>query len=99
MDHYFRAHHMWVRPVLPEPPSFYFRRNCAATFIEQPEILPLMMELDFEDNILIAAAVTSALDAIVTRNSGDFSHSPIPVWDPGELLKRLPAGSSTPGRA
>jgi predicted TIM-barrel fold metal-dependent hydrolase len=52
MDHYARAHHMWVRPVLPELPSFYFRRNCAATFIEEPEILPLLLELGLEDNIL-----------------------------------------------
>ncbi len=51
---------------------------------------------DFEDNILIAAAVAAALDAIVTRNGADFSHSPIPVWDPAELLKRLPGASSPP---
>ena len=49
---------------------------------------------DFEDNILIAAAVSSFLDAIVTRNFADFSHSPIPVWDPTELLKRLLVASS-----
>jgi predicted nucleic acid-binding protein len=52
--------------------------------------------IDFEDNILIAAAVAASLDAIVTRNLADFSHSPIPVWDPGELLKRLAAGSAPP---
>ncbi len=51
---------------------------------------------DFEDNILIAAAVTASLDAIVTRNVADFSHSPIPVWDPADLLKRLPGGGSPP---
>ena len=51
---------------------------------------------DFEDNILIAAAVASSLDAIVTRNLSDFSHSPIPVWEPVELLKQLPSGSSPP---
>jgi predicted nucleic acid-binding protein len=50
---------------------------------------------DFEDNILIAAAVTAALDAIVTRNVAHFAHSPIPVWDPAELLKRL-AGIGSP---
>ena len=49
---------------------------------------------DFEDNILIAAAVTASLDAIVTRNPGDFAHSPIPVLAPAELLKRLATGAS-----
>ena len=34
MDHAFKAHHFWIRPVLPEPPSYYFRRNCFATFQE-----------------------------------------------------------------
>ena len=42
---------------------------------------------DFEDNILISAAVTAPLDAIVTRNLAHFSHAPIPVWDPAELWK------------
>jgi predicted nucleic acid-binding protein len=51
---------------------------------------------DFEDNILIAAAVTASLDAIVTRNVADFAHSPIPVWEPAELLKRLPSAGSGP---
>lgn len=47
---------------------------------------------DFEDNIHIAAAVAATLDAIVTSNATDFAHSPIPVWEPVELLRRL-AGS------
>jgi predicted nucleic acid-binding protein len=51
---------------------------------------------DFEDNILIAAAVTAALDAIVTRNVADFAHSPIPAWNPAELLKRLLVKGSPP---
>jgi len=50
---------------------------------------------DLEDNILIAAAITASLDAIVTRNVADFSHSPLPVWEPAELLKRL-AGAGLP---
>lgn len=50
---------------------------------------------DFEDNILIAAAVTASVDAIVTRDLADFAHSPISVWDPAELLKRLAAGPAT----
>jgi predicted nucleic acid-binding protein len=53
---------------------------------------------DFEDNILIAAAVTAREDAIVTRNVADFSHSPIPVWEPAEVLKRL-AGAALPPAA
>jgi predicted nucleic acid-binding protein len=53
---------------------------------------------DLEDNILIAVAVTASLDAIVTRNVADFSHSPLPVWEPAELLKRL-AGVSGAGPA
>ena len=52
---------------------------------------------DFEDNILIAAAVSASLDAIVTRNGADFSHSPIPVWTPSELLARLAATPPTTG--
>jgi len=51
---------------------------------------------DFEDNILIAAAITAALDAIVTRNVADFAHSPIPAWEPAELLKRLRGSASPP---
>src|SRR5438132_5132819 len=51
---------------------------------------------DFEDNILIAAAVSAALDAIVTRNVADFAHSPIPAWEPAEFLKRLHGSASPP---
>ncbi len=70
------------------------------------EILPIDKQMlldadampgaDFEDNILIAAAMASALDAIVTRNPADFAHSPISVWEPAELLKRLPGAGSPP---
>lgn len=77
-------------------------RNYLAAF----EILPIdkqtlldadaMPGADFEDNILIAAAVAASLDAIVTRNPADFSHSPIPVWEPAELLKRLSGPGSPP---
>jgi hypothetical protein len=49
---------------------------------------------DFEDNIMIAAATAAGLDAIITRNVLDFAHSPIPAWEPAELLKRLPGGGS-----
>jgi predicted nucleic acid-binding protein len=45
---------------------------------------------DFEDNLQIACAVESRLDAIVTRNPGDFAGSPVMVLTPAELLARLP---------
>ncbi len=51
---------------------------------------------DFEDNILIAAAVAAAVDGIVTRNKAHFSASPIPVWAPSELLQKLAAGGPPP---
>lgn len=51
---------------------------------------------DFEDNVVIAAAVTASLDAIVTRNVTDFAHSPVPVWQPAELLKRLASAGPPP---
>ena len=56
-----------------------------------------MLGPDFEDNILIAAAVSSSLDAIVTRNPADFLHSPIPVWTPADFVKRLSGGSTPVG--
>jgi len=34
MDHAYRAHHFFVRPVTPELPSTYFRKHCFATFQE-----------------------------------------------------------------
>lgn len=49
---------------------------------------------DFEDNIQIAATKTADLDAIVTRNTQDFSASTIPVWTPLELLGRLTSPST-----
>jgi len=74
-------------------------RAAVRTYLVAFDILPIekqtlldadaMPGVDFEDNILIAAAATASLDAIVTRNKSDFSHSPIPVWEPAELLKRL----------
>jgi uncharacterized protein len=31
-DHWWEAHHKWMKPKLDEPPSFYFKRNFWATF-------------------------------------------------------------------
>ncbi|KFG90932.1 Amidohydrolase [Sphingobium herbicidovorans NBRC 16415] len=52
MDYSYRAHHMWVRPVIPQEPSFYFKRNCFASFIEETEALEALVEAGLEDNIV-----------------------------------------------
>jgi predicted nucleic acid-binding protein len=48
------------------------------------------MELsDFEDAIQVAAAITTSLDVIVTRDVVGFIGSPIPIMSPDELVKQL----------
>ena len=44
---------------------------------------------DFEDNLQIACAITDFMQAIVTRDPGDFAASPIRVYSPVELLAAL----------
>lgn len=44
---------------------------------------------DFEDNVQVACAQTAGLDLIVTRNTADFAHSPIPAVEPQTLAARL----------
>ena len=44
---------------------------------------------DFEDNLQIACASLTGLDAIVTRNKEDFKVATIPVLTPAELLAQL----------
>ena len=54
MDYAYRAHHFWVRPVIPELPSEYFRRHCFATFQEDHHGLARVEELGLVDNVLWA---------------------------------------------
>jgi predicted TIM-barrel fold metal-dependent hydrolase len=54
MDHAHRAHHFWVRPTLRELPSFYFRRNCFATFQDDAAGLLYAESLNLADNLLWA---------------------------------------------
>lgn len=44
---------------------------------------------DFEDNVQIACAMISALDAIVTRDPAGFRGSAVAVLSPAELLMKL----------
>jgi predicted nucleic acid-binding protein len=47
---------------------------------------------DFEDATQAASAHLVGVDAIVTRNTTDFTAAPIPVFTPKELLARLSQG-------
>lgn len=52
MDHAYRAHHMWVRPVIPNLPSDYYRAHCFAAFLDEPEGIKAAVAYGLEDNIL-----------------------------------------------
>ncbi len=52
IDRAHRAHHMWVRPTLPELPSTYYRRQCFSTFIEDHTGMRLVEDLGLVDNFL-----------------------------------------------
>jgi len=54
MDYAYKAHHFWVRPVIPDLPSEYFRRNCFATFQEDHVGLRLAEQLGIVENLLWA---------------------------------------------
>jgi predicted TIM-barrel fold metal-dependent hydrolase len=54
MDYAYKAHHFWVRPVIPEPPSSYFRRHCFATFQEDHAGMASAEEHDLVDRYLWA---------------------------------------------
>ncbi len=54
MDYAYKAHHFWVRPVIPEPPSAYFRRNCFATFQEDHEGLSAIEPNELVENVMWA---------------------------------------------
>ncbi len=44
---------------------------------------------DFEDAIMIETAIREKADCIVTRNTGDFAKSAVPVFTPSAFLKQL----------
>lgn len=69
---------------------------CLATFTICPvdrtvlEQALVLVGMDFEDNVQVAAAMQMSLDAIVTRNPEDFAYAPIPVFTPADLVAQLP---------
>jgi len=54
MDYAYKAHHFWVRPVIPELPSTYFRRQCFATFQEDHVGVDVAERYDLVDNLMWA---------------------------------------------
>jgi predicted TIM-barrel fold metal-dependent hydrolase len=54
MDYAYKAHHFFVRPVIPELPSSYFKRNCFATFQEDHVGLQTAEQFGVVDNLMWA---------------------------------------------
>lgn len=71
MDHSYKAHHMWVRPVIPELPSTYFKRNCFASSLDDPDAMKHLIELGFEDNLVWSSDYP--------HHEGSFPHSAISI--------------------
>jgi predicted TIM-barrel fold metal-dependent hydrolase len=84
LDHAARAHHFWVRPQLPNPPSFYFRRNCFATFQDDLAGLKMAEAYDLADNFLWANDYP--------HHEGSWPHS-------AEAIERNMGGLSEASRA
>jgi predicted nucleic acid-binding protein len=49
---------------------------------------------DYVDTVQHASATLRGIDAIVTRNSKDFTEARIPILSPAQLLSQLPRSSS-----
>jgi predicted TIM-barrel fold metal-dependent hydrolase len=84
LDHAAKAHHFWVRPQLKEPPSAYFRRNCFATFQDDPAGLAMAEAYDLTDNFLWANDYP--------HHEGSWPHS-------AEAIERNMAGLGEESRA
>ena len=44
---------------------------------------------DFEDDVLIEAALNAGADAIVTRNAADFRRAPLAIYEPRDVTALL----------
>ncbi len=45
---------------------------------------------DYEDTVQVATAISHQLDAIVTRNTSDYTNAAIQIFSPVDFLKQLP---------
>jgi predicted nucleic acid-binding protein len=44
---------------------------------------------DYEDAVMVETAIREGADCIVTRNTRDYTYSPIPVYAPADFVKSL----------
>ena len=44
---------------------------------------------DYEDAVMIETALRTEVDCIVTRNLRDYKKSPVPVYTPEQMIKKL----------
>ncbi len=44
---------------------------------------------DYEDAMMVEAAVRAGMDCIVTRNQRDYAKAPVPVYGPAEFVKMI----------
>jgi predicted nucleic acid-binding protein len=49
---------------------------------------------DFEDGMIVSAAMESEADLILTRNESDFANSPIQVQNPEDFCRNAPSFDS-----
>lgn len=81
-----------ARRIKDIPTAFQSIRICIDAFdicsVEQSTIALAsnLPDNDFEDNVLIACAALSHMDAIVTRNTADFRNASTAVYTPTALL-------------
>jgi predicted TIM-barrel fold metal-dependent hydrolase len=52
LDLAYYKHHLWVRPVMSEPPSHYWHENCSATFIEDSVGMSLVRPQGMVSNVM-----------------------------------------------
>ncbi len=44
---------------------------------------------DYEDAVQVACALSSQLEAIITRDASDFESAPLPIYSPADFLKQI----------
>lgn len=74
-------------------------RDAIRACLDALEIVPITRDIlrdalerrgaDFEDDILIAAAVAHGVEAIVTRDGTGFAGSPVDVYAPSDFARQL----------